>query len=389
MSRRHRLFRLLAGALLLATARAEEPMPKLKLGINRPNLVWFAKGDVPTQNKLLSTIHEAGPTRVRLALQLPYARAVEHILHCNRIGMSVTIWICSGNPAFYPKGTARRKGIANPGAQFPLLFDQYRLADLDVALFRQALAKFLRECHKRNAKIEALQIFTEVNWADFNGDLPVVKGGWFLDGNTPWDDARYRVVRQGVQSCGEALRAAQSVTTEIYGPERIKILSPAMAGPPASWVRHASGSIIDAALYLQLLRGRHAKQQNAVDYLQYVDGIGVHIYPAIADTTEMGRATAKRQIQERMDPILKAAGTDHPYWVTEWGYPRYLFGKPPDEAKRLRQFHHFLGALKSYQPPGLSWGHVMLFNFDMMAQYDLYVDGRLLESAQSLRRTEY
>jgi hypothetical protein len=90
-----------------------------------------------------------------------------------------------------------------------------------------------------------------------------------------------------------------------------------------------------------------------------------------------------------MDPILKAAGTDHPYWVTEWGYPRYLFGKPPDEAKRLHQFHHFLGALKSYQPPGLSWGHVMLFNFDMMAQYDLYVDGRLLESAQILRRTEY
>jgi len=31
----------------------------------------------------------------------------------------------------------------------------------------------------------------------------------------------------------------------------------------------------------------------------------------------------------------------------------------------------------------------MLFNFDMMAQYDLYVDGRLLESAQILRRTEY
>lgn len=375
-----------ADSLNVATSGAA----KLKLGINRPNLVWFSDGDVDAQNRLLDKIRAAGATRIRLALQLPYARVVEHIKHCNQLGLEVTIWIGSGNPAFYPDGTVKRKGVPNPGGQFPLLFDQYRLADLNVSRFRQALTAFLLECRKRGARIAALQVMTEVNWADFNGDLPVVEGGWFIDDSTPWEDPRYLVVRQGIKKCGEAIKAARSAVADVYRWGDIKILTPAMAGPPESWVRRASGSIVDSALYLTLLRGRHPRQHDAEDYVQYADGIGVHIYPDIADVApETGRDTALRIIRERMDPIVESAGTDLPYWVTEWGYPRYMFGSPPDESKRLQQFRYFLDALKLYRPGEVLWGRILLFNFDMMEQYNVCVEGRLVRSAEILKCTEY
>ncbi len=357
----------------------------LTLGINRPNLVWFSGGDLGRQKQVLDSMHRAGASRVRLALQLPYEKALEHILHCNRLGMDVTIWIGAADPAFYSDGAIKREGIPNPDGQFPLLWDQYRLADLDIRRFRRVLGGFLRDCRDRGARIEALQIMNEVNWADFNGDLPLVEGGWFVDDTTAWDDERFVVVRKGVRRCGEAIKTANALADEIYGPGQVKILTPGMADPPDSWVRSVNASIVRPALYLQLLRGRHARQQDAEDYLMFADGIGVHIYPAI----DKGRDTSLRQIREQMNPILDRVGMDLPYWVTEWGYPRHMFGTPPDESKRLVQFRYFLDALKSYRPAQITWGHVMLFNFDMMPQYDVYEDGRLLESGEILKWTEF
>ncbi len=362
----------------------------LRLGVNRPNLEWFSGGDLGQQKQVLDRMRRAGATRVRLALQLPYENALEHVHHCNELGMAVTIWIGAADPSFYSEKAVKRKGIANPGGQFPLLWDQYRLADLDIRGFRRVVGGFLRACRDRGARIEALQIMNEVNWADFNGDLPVVEGGWFVDDTTAWDDERFIVVREGVRRCGEAIKTARALADEIYGPGQVKILTPGMADPPDSWVRSVNGSIVRSTLYLQLLRGRHARQLNAQDYLTFADGIGVHIYPAVADTAlEKGRDTALQQIQERMNPILDRVGTDLPYWITEWGYPRHMFGSPPDESKRLAQFRYFLDAVKLYRPGQITWGHIMLFNFDMMPQYDVYDDGRLLESGEILKSTEY
>ncbi|MAF10598.1 hypothetical protein CMK11_09110 [Candidatus Poribacteria bacterium] len=362
----------------------------LTLGINRPNLVWAGDGDLRLQKQILGSMRRAGARRVRLALQLPYENALEHILHCNQLGMDVTIWIGAADPAFYVDGAVKREGIPNPGGQFPLLWDQYRLADLDIHRFRRVLGGFLRDCRNRGARIEALQIMNEVNWADFNGDLPVVEGGWFVDDTTAWNDERFVVVRQGVRKCGEAIRTARALVDEIYGPGQVKILTPGMADPPDSWVRGVNGSIVRSPLYLQLLRGRHPRQDDADDYLESADGIAVHFYPAITDTApDTGSDTALRVIRQLMDPILDQAGTDLPYWVTEWGYPRHMFGTPSDESKRLAQFGYFLDALKGYRPGGITWGQVMLFNFDMMPQYDVYEDGQLLESGEILKWVEY
>jgi hypothetical protein len=362
----------------------------LTLGINRPNLVWFAGGQLEAQKRVLDRIHRAGARRVRLALQLPYENALEHILHCNRLGVDVTIWIGAADPAFYSDGAVKREGIPNPDGEFPLLWDQYRLADLDIPRFRRVLGGFLNQCRDRGGRIEALQIMNEVNWADFNGDLPVVEGGWFVDDTTAWDDERFVVVRDGIHKCGEAIKAARALTDEVFGPEQVRILTPGMADPPDSWVRDVNGSIVRPALYLQLLRGRHARQQNSEDYLAFADGIGVHLYPAVTDTApDTGRDAALQVIRERMDPILHRVGTDLPYWVTEWGYPRHMFGNPPDESRRLAQFRFFLDALKSYQPGRITWGHVMLFDFDMMPAYDVYADGQLLESGRILNWAEY
>jgi len=390
------------GALAFAAKAAEQPSRDgttairseggmtLTLGINRPNLVWFSGGDLSPQKQVLDSMRRAGARRVRLALQLPYEKALEHILHCNQLGMDVTIWIGAADPAFYSDGAVKREGIPNPDGQFPLLWDQYRLADLDIPRFRRVLGGFLRDCRDRGARIEALQIMNEVNWADFNGDLPIVEGGWFIDDTTAWDDERFVVVREGVRKCGEAIKTARALTDEIYGPGQVKILTPGMADPTDSWVRRVNGSIVRSALYLQLLRGRHTRQHDAEDYLKFADGIGVHFYPAIADAApETGRDTALRVIREQMDPILDRVGTDLPYWVTEWGYPRHMFGSPPDESKRLAQFRYFLDALKNYRPGQITWGHVMLFNFDMMPQYDVYEGRRLLKSGEILNWVEY
>lgn len=390
------------GALVFAARASEKPLRDsttamrsergmaLTLGINRSNLVWASGGDLSLQRQILDSMRRFGARRVRLALQLPYENALEHILHCNQLGMDVTIWIGAADPAFYADGAVKREGIPNSDAQFPLLWDQYRLAELDISRFGQVIGGFLRACHDRGARIEALQIMNEVNWADFNGDLPVVEGGWFVDDTTAWDDERFVVVREGVRKCGEAIKTARELVDEIYGARQVKILTPGMADPPDSWVRRVNGSIVRSALYLELLRGRHARQRDAEDYLKFADGIGVHFYPAVTDTApDTGRDTALQVIREKMDPILDRAGTDVPYWVTEWGYPRHTFGRPPDESKRLTQFRYFLDALKSYRPGRITWGHVMLFNFDLMPQYDVYEDGQLLESGEILKWVDY
>lgn len=362
----------------------------LPLGVNRPNLAWVAHGNMDEQRKVIDAMWAAGVRRVRLTLNMPYDRVVEHLAYCNTIGMSVTLCIMPGNPAFFRAGAVPRKGLVDPRTNARLLYNQYRLADLDEAGYTRAIETFLNDCRRQGARMDALEVFNEVNWADFNGDLPVIEGGWWVGPDTPWDDPRYRVVRDGVRQCGRAIKATRAAAARVWPTSRPAIITPGLTDPSVKWVKRTSGSVVDMPLYLQLLAGRHPKQSGEENYLTAADGIGIHIYPQTVDVSpDTGLATALDHIARTMDPIVREVGTDRPFWMTEWGYQRRQFGSPSNEKNRLAQFRLFLDAMKAYRPGRVTWGPVLLFSFDVLEDHSVCTAGRLLDSAAILKTADY
>lgn len=351
---------------------------QLRLGINRTNLPWLTGAE--RQLEVLRDIKRLGAENIRLAWVQPFASGYDHIAECNRLGLPVTLMIPHSElKLHYPPDVTVREKKTN-------LMAMPYLSQMNTEGFVADFRTFLLNLRSKGLRVEAVQPFNEVNWADFNGDLPYVEGGLIID-ESNW--RRHDFVKRwatGILKYGEVLQGARAAIDEVYAdaPSEAPLLVMTGAGePPASWVKHAGGTLVMPEIFYGILSGAHPLNPEKTNYLAAADALAVHLYPEKGDLDpQTAMATAKDAIRKKIDPLFAAAGAERPVYITEFGYNGWQWGnRERDEYKRLLNTRILLNALCDPQFADVRFGPVQFFDYDHMPPFSIYEEGILHPSA--------
>ncbi|QHI70797.1 hypothetical protein [Tichowtungia aerotolerans] len=342
------------------------------LGACEQQLAWaYDSTDTNRMAKqldIIDALSDAGADWIRLTHLSAFATKATHIKRCNERGIKVLLQLSAGRSEFYPQGTEKRPG-SDPAGQPQ--WDSYRLSDIDLNLAESYIRSFFDVLIASNATIDAIEMFNEINWNAFNGDLPLVEGGYWIDENTDWNNSTFSQYRAGIEKVAKLTKTVSDLNEEYFGgvPEMITCGMVGASSMNSNWVARVKGGLVSQALTLQLMHGSHPMQTNSANYLQYVDGIGMHIYPNIIDFNEQ---TTLAEIHEDLDDTLSipGVGTTKPFWITECGYQRSYFDTETNRYKQLLLFHD---ALTEYDRPKSAIRTVFHFAFSKECNTSHYV----------------
>lgn len=357
--------------LLLALAASMLCVSAQTLGIHRTNLGWIK--NPARELAILDEIKALGARSVRISLNRPFERAVEHVAHCNEIDLPPILMLAIENPAWFPPNRTIRKGNG-------LLHDMPLLSEIDPERFRAELHRILQPFAERELKIGTLQLFNELNWAGFNGDLPAAEPGIEIDAQTPPGDPVYQQWRKGIANYRQLLAITREVLDDKFGKGTVPLLPAATTRAETEWLTRTGASIVAPALFYKMLAERDGQGISALDSVQ---GLAVHIYPKTTPPTKaMARTEARKLLRDTMQPILDVVGNAKPFSITEWGYPLKMPGDIKLDKDRLHACEGFLEALDSAGlKPQPVWKQVILYSYDQDPPKDITLAGKPLPSA--------
>ena len=334
--------------------------------------------DPDREFRILDEIKALGARSVRISLNRPFERAVEHVAHCNQIDLPPLVMLAIENPAWFPPDRTMRPGT-------DLLYEMPRLSEVDPDRFEAELTRILQPIADRGLAIHALQLFNELNWAGFNGDLPAAETGLEIDRNTPQDDPVYTQWRHGIEKYCHLLAITRRVLDNLFGEGKVPLLPAATTRAETEWLTRTGASIVAPELYFEILERADSNGNRALDFVQR---LAVHIYPkTIPSTKQQARREAQSLIRETMQPILDVVGDAKPFSITEWGYG---LKRPGDIGQDEERFDAYLGFLEALDSAGLRpkplWHEVILYSYDQDPPKDITVAGRPLPSAKIIRK---
>lgn len=329
-------------------------------GINRTNL-GSAKNWRETLKKIAySKIHD-----VRLTMNPPFEQSAEIVVFANSLGLRVLLNIPLGYPEFFDPGAYVREGLGK-------FFRQRRLSDLNVVRFRVALTKFLARLDEKKTPLYAIEVGNEINWTDFNGDLPLNEPGSVIGMQQfqTWDQRGH--VEQGFQRYALVVAEVRKALSGTVENTQTKILAAGIVMPGAESVTHSGGSVlaIDVVDYLYRKLG----------IFDLVDGISVHSYPA-TNNDHSAQESLILQNLGRAIPKLCGGPGQKACWITEWGFRSNGNGCQVDDRKRAQTMQQFLTVAACF---GSSIRGAYLYDWDQSPSYGIYRCGRVLESGKSI-----
>ncbi|MBL0059751.1 MAG: fibronectin type III domain-containing protein [Elusimicrobia bacterium] len=335
------------------------------LGVNRPNLYWY--GTLAQEQALLDTIVTSGVRRVRLNMNSMKDKqdVKEHILACNSKGIEVLLFLtltAFNADEFYPPGTVPVTPAANfRGWHWP----SYRLSDLDTGLFDARIRDLLTFFKANHCRLRAVEVGNEPGWAAFNGDLPL--GGSFrvYDDRVPGNDPDYQRIRVGLRKLGQCVQSAKNAADEIYGSGEILVVLGGLNKPKNPYLTSIGASFTPPDVVIDILKGTHRSlPPGSTDYLNYLDGIGVHIYPDLGPfNPETVSDLIKTDVDDLMTPLLQKLPAQKPVWVTEFGFSTAAFAAGRDE-QRLGALSWLVRGLSDDAFANVNWNRLYLFTFD-------------------------
>ncbi|TSA32028.1 MAG: hypothetical protein D4R65_10160, partial [Verrucomicrobiaceae bacterium] len=212
-----------AVAILVAPGFAKEPEVAatgtkptgFEIGTTEQNLQWMEKGVPEQQLAHIDAIADAGAKWVRLTLRKPFAPCLlAHIKRANERGVKVMVHLESDEHLLYAPGTKKRPGNHGHGG---CAWDSYPLSELDLSLCEAFVREFFELLKAENATVSAIEMFNEINWNAFNGDLPLTDGGLWIDDSTPWDDPVFVKYRAGIEKIGRLTKIVSYLNRELLG----------------------------------------------------------------------------------------------------------------------------------------------------------------------------
>lgn len=334
----------------------------VNLGVCRMNL---DRGlTIEQQLETIDLIAETGVKRLRLGLN-PGAEedVIAQIQHAHSLGIEVLLLIESRDTNFFV-----------PGAP---IFDNFpRLSDLDTARFRSSIGSFFQQCVAQGAIPDALQVFNEIA-TGFNGDVlepPFLE----IDYTTNWNDPVYERIRSGFLKTGEAMRITNELIDEYFNGEVFLMSAGLVSRTFFTGLDPNNRSRVLFQVLLDIWQGTHPDQPaGAENYLQYIDGFGLHLYPGgLYEDTPQQVLTSF--FEPRINTYLATINTPLPICLSEWGIRKDRVQEPDVERERYRFQKEFLAYLNNDESVEYDWA--MLFDFDRSTNYNTYDNGFLISS---------
>ncbi len=288
-------------------------------GVNRTNLGW-----TKDWKPILDQIADHRIKSIRLTLTEPVERSAEIAAYAHSRGMKVLVNVGLSVGYYYDPAVIPRPGRG-------IVRAVRGLSDLDVDRYRETLTRFLTLLDERKARLYALEVGNEINWADFNGDFPVAAQGQIFDGQSldraPGRDrilAGFRKYKATLDIARATLRASAS--------GRNALLVSAGLYEPSPWTIKSNGSALTLTATKSLF--------DQMGITGAVDALAVHVYPSrdvIGDVMAARVFASARSATQ----ICGTRADGKSCLITEWGFPNDIAPQP----ERLRIFRAFESAL--------------------------------------------
>jgi hypothetical protein len=185
----------------------------------------------------------------------------------------------------------------------------YALSELDVPKFKARLRAYLDALKAGGATVDAFEIGNELGSTVFNADFPTTRMPASSD------------VQKLTSSYARFLKASlELILADGYFP-RADIISFApldnlTQGPGYLSVENALKSVAGLG------------NVDGVNYLNYLTGFGLHLYPSSHSKTG-DAATNLALATAALDAARRILGASKPVWITEWGFELSCYTKTP------------------------------------------------------------
>jgi len=338
--------------------------PAIQYGFCRPNLSWL--GAKNNWQPILDGIKESGAKAVQLNFRENSKPTYEQIAHCNKIELPVNLEIMPLE-TFVKDGSQKRDGGGK-------LWNAYGISQIDLQKFSAIFSEWVKELKKRNLRIESFEVFNEINWADFNGDLAIVQGGAAV---TEKNYKKYPFALkyiEGMVTYSKVLDIIRKTIETEYTPQKTELPKPLVIlgsfvfHGDSNWFAKINSSVIDSDFHFKVLAGKIPEANEAKNVFKNVDGYAVHIYPEakyLDVKPSTADKTAEKAIRRYIDPIFKEAPKDKLVCITEFSYSSWHFRneKNPQQA-RADQTKAFLRSLSKNSLKDINWGFIFHYCYD-------------------------
>ena len=331
------------------------------VGINRTNLAWEP---AEVRKSTLEAIRGAGVRVVRLTWRDPAAAMLDVLDHAAAHDIAVLIEIPISERVVR-EGAVRRPGNGRLGPR-------YRLSDLDLQRYQRLLEDIAAAIAARPLRVVALQLGNEINWADFNGDLPLLEPGRGFERIEDLPTSHKEAFESGLRLYTRALRALQLFRDR----------TPALAGIPIVTAGLTTlTDAIPASGGSMVAREATFQRLDALGGLMAVDGVALHIYRPFRDAKRLPTDSAPMLAAE-----LALCGTRttayKPCWITEFGSSLPSGSCPADDSRRARQIDVFFDA--AIQAGAHSVAGAFYYDWDQGRSWAVFRCGQITEAGRTL-----
>jgi hypothetical protein len=334
------------------------------VGINRTNLAWEP---AEVRKATMEAMRSAGIRAVRLSWREPAESMLDVLDHAAANDMAVLIEIPIGKQ-IVREGATQRPGNGRLGPR-------YRLSDLDLERFQSLLQDITAAVAGRSLRVVALQLGNEINWADFNGDLPLLDPGEGFEHVEDLPEPHREAFENGLRLYARALRKLQIFRDR----------TPILAGLPiltagltelSEAIPASGGTMVGRAATLQRLE--------AFGGLAAADGVGLHVYrPFHKDIAPSPEDTAPILAAE-LAPCGAPTAAGKPCWITEFGSGLQSDSCPSNDNRRARQIDVFFDEVSRLRTHAIAGA--FYYDWDQGRPWAVFRCGKVTEAGRTLVR---
>jgi hypothetical protein len=343
------------------------PAPPI-LGVNETNLAWRPAVE---RAATLRAIRAAGFTTIRLTWRRPLEGSFDLFEIARREGLGIVLDIPAVTGETARPGALERPGRGDFGAR-------YGLSQLDPDRLGEELQRISVGLARHRPRIVAIEFANEANWADFNGDLPLLQPGQVWRRLEDMPEPHRSDFTAGLLRYREAVRrltAWRDATPALRG---VPVITGGLADANAAFVVGAGASIVTED---EMLR-----QLGRLGILDRVDGVGVHPYEPLYAFARGEAGEGRRLTEAAVAPCGTALTARKPCWITEFGASLPPSDCALDADPRGRAIEAFLSALAATKAPVAA---VIYYNWSQSPDSALQRCGRASSAVQSLTQHPY
>jgi len=310
---------------------------KTQLGVGQLHI-----GNDENWQERIDTMDDAGVQSVRLNIKSNGEHYLESIVYAGHLGMDVLLSISLMDSWYFPTDTQKREGNGK-------IKDQYRISEIDLEKYENVVGEIFASLDAQKSNLSIIEVGSEINWADFNGDLPVLDKGRFVTFLDELGDDRENVLK-GFEKYAELIRITRELMDQSTHQKDTLLISAGLAssgsaGAFTNWFQNSGGTMMSIELVNDIY--------DELGIPEFIDGRGIHIFSRVDEEMPLDE-----RFQITMETVTKGADVcapeKEPCYITEWGFNSDFDGCVEDDP-REPLFQEFLSAVSCTNKFPVAW----------------------------------